>query len=836
MNLTRRLTLLDETVWHRLASVRRFAVANKGLMAYLVAVAVVAFGYDLASFSLKTDAELHAVFAGAKLGWIEQGRWAMYYLNAGLMPDSVMPFMPTLIGILGLACGVLFFVRSLSDQSTVADYLAAPLVIACPILAFGFYFTTLNYGLGVAIAAIGAGHYALTRWRWSGAALASGLFAFAIGIYQAALLLIPVLFGFYLVAQAISVPHLDGKLLFRRFCVFCAVALAACGIYESMKLVTLHAYDVPYAQEYMGGYVNWRADPAYWSATLRKTLDAARAYYTGSEDYYLYKLRIVAVLFWTVLVLTVLRLLVTQQSASVKIIGVLALAGSLCAPLVMHLVNGGQMPPRAMLGVPFVLGGLVFCTTVHGNRTVNLALGMLVLACFFNFAVANNRYALANELTWKADQDLSLLILQRVQSQWHKLPDRGPHPVMLAGVLEAHESPLYVRRDLIGSSFYNLNGGNVGRVVGLWRSMRHFEFREASSQEAIGIASRTIDMPIWPSDGSVDVVDGVIVVKIGEFTAQQIITLCNHAPTHDFCEWDAQRLLALAPSVNGTPPIYQGRWSSAPAGSEEAWGLELAHQRDTVFVSWFTYDLAGRDWWLTMSAQRQKPKVYAGTLIETRGPSFASAFKPSDLRATPVGSGTLTFSDANNAILDYTVKGIQGSMPISRTMLGDLSPCSLGVVPKASTIPNYRGLWWAAPAGSESGWGLSLNQRGDTILGTWFTYDLDGAPLWLSMNAAKTGQATYSGELHRRAGGRFDALDPAALRSTKVGIATLDFRSEDNATFSFAIDGVGTARVERTKTITRAVAGSPGIRCQWPSAVGSGSGRIAESTEIRAPQ
>jgi hypothetical protein len=462
VNLARRLTLLDETVWHRLGSVRRFAVANRGLLAYLVALAVVAFGYDLASFSLKTDAELHAALGGARLEWIQQGRWAMYYLNAGLMPDAVMPFMPTLIGILGLVCGVLFFIRSLSEQCTVADYLAAPLVIGCPLLAFGFYFTTLNYGLGVAIAAVGAGHYAMTRWRASGAALAVGLFAIAIGIYQATLLLIPVLFGFYLVAQAIAVPHLEGKLLFRRFCVFCAVTLAACGIYESMKVATLHAYTVPYAQEYLGGYINWRADPSYWSTTIRKTLDAAKAYYTGSEDYYLHKLRIVAALFWILLVLTVLRLLVTQQSASVKIIGVLALVGGLSAPLLMHLVNGGQMPPRTVLGVPFVLAGLVYCATVQGNRTVNLALGTLVLACFFNFAVANNRYALANELTWKADQDLSLLILQRVHSQWHKLPDRGPYPVMLVGVLEARESPLYVRRDLIGSSFYNLNGGNVG--------------------------------------------------------------------------------------------------------------------------------------------------------------------------------------------------------------------------------------------------------------------------------------------------------------------------------------------------------------------------------------
>ena len=31
---------------------------------------------------------------------------------------------------------------------------------------------------------------------------------------------------------------------------------------------------------------------------------------------------------------------------------------------------------------------------------------------------------------------------------------------------------------------------------------------------------------------------------------------------------------------------------------------------------------------------------------------------------------------------------------------------------------NYTGLWWASPAGSESGWGISLAHQGDVIFAT----------------------------------------------------------------------------------------------------------------------
>jgi hypothetical protein len=39
------------------------------------------------------------------------------------------------------------------------------------------------------------------------------------------------------------------------------------------------------------------------------------------------------------------------------------------------------------------------------------------------------------------------------------------------------------------------------------------------------------------------------------------------------------------------PANYQGIWWNA---SESGWGINLAHQGDTVFASWFTYDTAGK--------------------------------------------------------------------------------------------------------------------------------------------------------------------------------------------------------------------------------------------------
>ena len=44
---------------------------------------------------------------------------------------------------------------------------------------------------------------------------------------------------------------------------------------------------------------------------------------------------------------------------------------------------------------------------------------------------------------------------------------------------------------------------------------------------------------------------------------------------------------------------YEGLWW-AVGGAEAGWGINFAHQDDVIFATWFTYNVAGKAWWLTM--------------------------------------------------------------------------------------------------------------------------------------------------------------------------------------------------------------------------------------------
>ncbi len=268
----------------------------------------------------------------------------------------------------------------------------------------------------------------------------------------------------------------------------------------------------------------------------------------------------------------------------------------------------------------------------------------------------------------------------------------------------------------------------------------------------------------------------------------------------------------LIPYNGAASTNFGGLWWNAPPGSESGWGINLAHQGELIFATWLTYDLGGRPWWLSMTASPVAPNVYSGTLYQTTGPAFnAMRFDPALVVRAAVGSGTLTFDDAGNATFAYTVHGSEHVKAITRQVFGTLPTCTFGAEPNPAAATNYQDLWWNAPAGSESGWGVNLTHQGDVIFAVWFTYDSDGAPLWLSVTAPLTGPRTYAGTLYRTTGPPFNAVpfDPTAVVRTPVGSASFAFSDGNNATFSYSVDGIF-----QTRSITRQIFRTPGTVCR----------------------
>ena len=266
-------------------------------------------------------------------------------------------------------------------------------------------------------------------------------------------------------------------------------------------------------------------------------------------------------------------------------------------------------------------------------------------------------------------------------------------------------------------------------------------------------------------------------------------------------------------------PNYEGLWWNAPGGSESGWGINFAHQGDVIFATWFTYDATGKAWWLTMTANKSAEGVYSGTLYKTTGAPF-SAFVP-PATPTAVGTGTLTFDSAMTGTFAYAVNDganvATQTKSIALQTFGPVPTCVWGSQPNLALATNYQDLWWAAPAESESGWGMNLTHQGTTIFATWFTYDANRNPLWLSGTLSQTGEKTYSGALLRSGGQAFNEVpfDPNKITRTQVGTAALTFTDGNTGAFTYNVDlGDGVNKAAQSKAIERQVFRAPGTVCQ----------------------
>ena len=265
-----------------------------------------------------------------------------------------------------------------------------------------------------------------------------------------------------------------------------------------------------------------------------------------------------------------------------------------------------------------------------------------------------------------------------------------------------------------------------------------------------------------------------------------------------------------------TPPAdanYQGLWWNA---TEPGWGINLAHQGDRIFATWFTYDTSGNALWLSMLADRTSPTggFYGGDIYVDVGPPFGNYTGAAT--ATKVGSGMLSFTDADTGFFSYSLTaggatGLAQAKAITRFVLDGSSPqpvCSYSAAPNLGAATNYQDLWWNP---GEPGWGINFVHQGDLLFATWYTYDAKGTgatnpPLWLSGLLTRTGRSNiFAGPLNRTSGPSFDSYKPP-YATQSVGFANIDFSDGNDATLNWTTNGSGglpSVGNPQSKTITR---------------------------------
>lgn len=129
---------------------------------------------------------------------------------------------------------------------------------------------------------------------------------------------------------------------------------------------------------------------------------------------------------------------------------------------------------------------------------------------------------------------------------------------------------------------------------------------------------------------------------------------------------------ALTMSTAAQANNYQDLWWNP---NESGWGINISHQGDVMFATWFIYGANSQPTWIFLSrAERSgaSGNTFAGDIFQATGTPFAVVpFVPlQSTNLTKVGTATLIFSDARTGSLTYTVNNVQVVKQITRQTIG----------------------------------------------------------------------------------------------------------------------------------------------------------------------
>jgi len=266
---------------------------------------------------------------------------------------------------------------------------------------------------------------------------------------------------------------------------------------------------------------------------------------------------------------------------------------------------------------------------------------------------------------------------------------------------------------------------------------------------------------------------------------------------------------------------YTGPWYNA---AESGWGLNIVHQGDVLFPTWFTYDTDGKPMWLIVSgAPKQSDGSYVGDVFRTTGIPFNQITGQASTGNVKLGTARLTFSSTGAMNFSYTLTNqAPQSKSLTRLPIGVSTPVCETTTASRASATNYSDIWWNP---LESGWGINLYHQDDLMFATWFTYDSAGRDSWYVVSRAeRQADGSFTGAIQQITRGTpYNQINGmpaiAAGAAPNVGTMTFRFSNGERGQMTYTIGAI-----TQTKNFQRQVFSSPQQICRSgvPAAAGSG--------------
>lgn len=482
-----------------------FAHGNRTLFLLTLAVGFFVYGYEITNFSLSIDEEW-ALLDGVSANYIRQGRWGIALLKHTLFPEGLIPFFSAAVSVVFLSCAAVLL-QHIFRLKGFSRYLFCLLFIAFPqfayqmeflmqadCVAFGMLASVFSYMLFQRFVAKKKIHYFLS---------ALCIYAFSVSCYQSIIFFPCVIYCLDCLRAELAGTPMLRKTWWKAG----AYMLLSGLLYSASSSILLAASGLPSSQ-YTWQLLKWRTEPL--ERCLLKILTHYPAHFAGIHYYG-------EQIFVTVLIpiASIVILAFRQLQGASRLVALLLLFAACLGTFSQLILLGWGQPPRVFLAQGLLFAGLWAMLPAQGAKA-RMLLGALTVYCILFAAGHVSQLFFMDSLRWESDKLLAHRLVNRVQDVAEAAP--GVQTKIFIAGSYAEEMPKVANRtDVFGRSFFEWDGGSMGRMLGFMAANGIARFAPVSAAKLSSQQRRALrEMPVWPNPRSVRLCEGVVLVKLSE--------------------------------------------------------------------------------------------------------------------------------------------------------------------------------------------------------------------------------------------------------------------------------------------------------------------------------
>jgi len=484
------------------------------LAIFTVCLLLLLYGYEIFNFSLSIDEEVFDADY-SWLGYIASGSWATGLLARVFPPIGNIPMVSTILFCAGLGLSACILARLLFRDHG-AQWAFVAIFVSSPIWPHLAEFNISSWAVGIcSVLLTFSVLFFLAEGRF-GYIWATCLLAAATGIspsmYFWFLAVIFVLqLSIVLGTAPVSITDRYRTLPFLRVGLIAAAGLLGYFVVGKLLMVVLSLQMSPYVQGFVRLADFIRAPRDAIHGTLRVSLLVV----SGSAPLYLGYGHLLTLLPLLGLLIAIVRVVGRGRlTSSRRMVAGVSLAAALVISLCPIVISAGSVSTRALtswIPVSTFLAGLPF--SIYGRFRKPL-FGVLACVLFASIWVTVGLFY-TDHIARQRDELLAARLMTRIDQILPNPPARIPFVVI--GAVPAPSSGPFHRMEVFGDSFFDNSheGGNPWRIAAYLRILGVDNLEPRELAEINPYRPVVKEMPVWPAAGSVEMVGGILVIKLG---------------------------------------------------------------------------------------------------------------------------------------------------------------------------------------------------------------------------------------------------------------------------------------------------------------------------------